>query len=203
VALYFDPSDPDLGQKVLSLAPTPGYCVFVDMTGSTAMKDQELYRWASRIHNAFANVSTFMPDGSYPLKSIGDALLYFIPSSHLGRTHQVPLQLFAGLASVVDDSDSIFPEQKAAIVRGQAYELTFIRDRPDVYGKDVDLAARLASVAKSRELVMNRAFYEEVKAAYARVGLGAGFEEVRLIEQRPAVSLKGFAAPVEVFVYHR
>ena len=203
MALFFDPGDPHLREKVLSLAPTPGYCVFVDIAGSTAMKDQELYRWASRIHNAFANVVAFMPDGTFPLKSLGDALLYFIPKAHLRNAHEVPLQLFDGLASVVDDKDSIFPEQKASIVSGEAYELTFVRDRPDVYGKDVDLAARLASVAKTREIVMNRAFYDEVLADYRNVGAGAGFDEVQRIQQCPSVSLKGFVDPVELFVYHR
>ncbi len=203
VSVYFDPTDPGLEQKVRNLVPTPGYSVFVDISGSTAMKDQELHRWASKIYNAFANVRTFMPDGSYPLKSLGDALLYFIPKSRLRDARQVPLQLFDGLASIVDDVDAIFPEQKAAIVSGEAYELTFIRDRPDVYGKDVDLAARLASIAKAREVVMNRAFYEEVMADYTRAGAGAGFEKVKLIAQRPPANLKGFSSPVEVFAYPR
>ena len=203
MALFFDPADPQLKQKVQNLRPTPGYCVFVDMADSTAMKDQELHRWASKIHNAFAKVTTFMVDGTYPLKSLGDALLYFIPKQHLVDTRQVPLQLFAGLASVVDDQDPIFPEQKAAVVSGEAYELTFIRDRPDVYGKDVDLVARLAAVAQSRELVMNRAFYEEVRAEYNRVGSGAGFDEVCDIRRHPAIPLKGFAQPVELFSYRR
>ena len=203
MALYFDPADPQLKQKVLNLRPTPGYCIFVDMADSTAMKDQELHRWASKIHNAFAKVTTFMVDGSYPLKSLGDALLYFIPKQHLVDTKQVPLQLFAGLAAVVDDQDPIFPEQKAAVVSGEAYELTFIRDRPDVYGKDVDLVARLAAIARSRELVMNRAFYEEVRREYNLVVPGTAFDEVRVIQRRPAVALKGFSEPVELFSYRR
>jgi class 3 adenylate cyclase len=203
MALYFDPSDPQLKQKVQDLRPTPGYCVFVDMADSTAMKDQELHRWASKIHNAFAKVSTFMVDGSYPLKSIGDALLYFIPKTQLVGAKQVALQLFASLAAVVDDQDPVFPEQKAAVVSGEAYELTFIRDRPDIYGKDVDLVARLASIAESRELVMNRGFYEEVKAEFDQVGSGAGFHEIGCIRRRSSIQLKGFAHPVELFSYRR
>jgi class 3 adenylate cyclase len=72
-----------------------------------------------------------------------------------------------------------------------------------VYGKDVDLAARLASVANGREIVMNRAFYQEVLADYGTVGAGAGFDEVQRIQPSPSVTLKGFVNPVELFVYHR
>ena len=168
------------------------------------MKDEELHRWASKIHNAFVNVGTFMPIGSFPLKSLGDALLYFIPKRQLRDTQQVPLQLFAGLASVVDDPDPAFPEQKAAVVSGAAYELTFIRDCPDVYGKDVDLAARLASEASSREVLMNRAFYDEILDDYSRTGPGAGFDdEVKRIQKRGTIRLKGFDAPIELFGYAR
>jgi class 3 adenylate cyclase len=167
------------------------------------MKDEALYRWASKIYNAFVRVQMFMPAGSHPLKSMGDALLYFIPKRDTCDDRQLPLRLFAGLASVVDDPDPIFPEQKAAVVAGAAYELTFIRDRPDVYGKDVDLAAQLSSKACSRQVVMNRAFYDEVVAEFNCVGPGGGFDEVSWIESRGTVSLKGFDAPIELFSYGR
>jgi len=203
MSLFFAPSEPDIEQKVRSLQLTPGYCVFVDIAGSTKMKDEALYRWASKIYNAFVKVQMFMPIGSFPLKSMGDALLYFIPKKELRDTRQVPLQLFAGLASVVDDPDPVFPEQKAAVVSGAAYELTFIRDRPDVYGKDVDLAAQLSSKAGSREVVMNRAFYDEVVADFNRIGPGADFDEVSRIRCRGTVTLKGFDAPIELFSYGR
>ena len=191
MTLFFDPSDPDLRRKVLSLQPTPGYCVFVDITASTKMKDEDLHRWAAKIHNAFANVRTFMPIGSFLLKSLGDGLLHFMPKQQLQDTSQVPLQLFAGLASVVGDPDPIFPEQKAAVVSGVGYELTFISDRPDVYGKDVDLAARLCSEATTREVLMNRAFYDEVLADYKGVGAGSGFDEVNRINRRDRSSPQG------------
>jgi hypothetical protein len=201
MTLYFAPSEPDIEQKVRSLPLTPGYCVFVDIAGSTKMKDEALYRWASKTYNAFVKVQMFMPVGSFPLKSMGDALLYFIPKAHDSR--RLPLTLFAGLASVVDDPDPIFPEQKAAVVSGAAYQLTFIRDRPDVYGKDIDLAAQLSSKAGSREIVMNRAFYDEVVAEFNRVGHGGAFDEVCRIRSRGTVRLKGFDDPIELFSYGR
>jgi len=203
MTLFFAPSEPDIEEKVRSLQLTPGYCVFVDIAGSTRMKDEALYRWASKIYNAFVRVQMFMPIGSFPLKSMGDALLYFIPKKEMPDTCQVSLQLFAGLASVVDDPDPVFPEQKAAVVSGAAYELTFIRDRPDVYGKDVDLAAQLSSKAGSREVVMNRAFYDEVVADFNCIGPGGGFDEVNWIRSRGTVTLKGFDAPIELFSYGR
>ena len=71
--------------------------MFVDIAGSTKMKDEALYRWASKIYNAFVKTQMFMPIGSFPLKSMGDALLYFIPKTAIRDTQQVPLELFAGL----------------------------------------------------------------------------------------------------------
>lgn len=94
-----------------------------------------------------------------------------------------------------------FPEQKAAVVSGAAYELTFIRDQLDVYGKDVDLAARLCSQAEPREVLMNRAFYDEVIANYSGSGAGADFSEVERIESRGEFTLKGFDQPIEVYGY--
>jgi len=201
MSLYFDTSDPGLKAKLEALVPTPGYCVFIDISGSTQMKDQELFHWATLIHNAFANVRTFMPTSAFPLKCLGDALMYFIPKTQPAQASDVPLQLFAGLASIVDDRDPIFPQQKAAVVSGRAYELTFIQGQDDVYGKDIDLAARLLSRARSREVLLNRAFYDEVRAAYKRTRSTERFQQVERIRHLGPLDVRGFATRVEAFVY--
>jgi len=201
MTLYFDPRDPHLREKVMSLSPTHGYVVFVDIKGSTALKDSDFHRWASLIHNAFANIRTFMVDEAFPLKCIGDELMYFIPGDLLKSTGQVPLQLFEGLVSVLADTDPLFPPQKAAIVEGEAYEMTFVEGVPDVYGKDVDLAARLCSMAESRELLMNRAFRDTLEKDFQLFGGGGAHEAVQRITPKGPQGFKGFSTKVEVFAH--
>jgi len=61
------------------------------------------------------------------------------------------------------------------------YSISFFPESDDVYGKDIDLAGRLQSVAKSRQIVINRAFYERVKAAFEKNGNNDDFTCVRRI----------------------
>jgi class 3 adenylate cyclase len=199
--LYFDSSNRALKQQLEALAPTPGYCVFVDITDSTLLKDRSIAHWAAQFHNAFRHMETFMPSGTTPLKCLGDALMYFVRAADLPDSGNGVLQLFDGLASIVDDTDTLFPEQKAVVVLGEAFELSFVPDQPDVYGKDIDLASRLLSRARPRELLMNQAFSDAVKAAYADCDLSAGFGRVEEITQLRPWRPKGFSTAVEMFSY--
>ncbi len=149
--MYFDPNDPHLRRKIAALRPTPGYCIFIDIVGSTSMKTRSLHRWAALIQNTFANVAAFLPFGSTPLKCLGDALMFFIPTTQVTARGESALTLFAGIASVLQERDRYYRRVKAAVVLGSAYELSFIRGLADFYGKDIDdLCARLLSRSRPR-----------------------------------------------------
>ncbi len=58
--LYADLRDPDLGGKLAALTPVPGYCICVDIVGSTGLKGAGLETWVTATLEApvFAAAST-------------------------------------------------------------------------------------------------------------------------------------------------
>ena len=200
MTLLFDPDDPQLRAKLNALAPTPGYCVLVDIVGSTAMKDAPFLEWTPKIHNAFANTMAFLDPRIRPLKSIGDELMFYITCEQMRQLGEVPLHLYSGLFSVAGERDPLFTDVKIAIAYCEnAYPLSFLRGVDDVYGKDIDLTARLLSKAQPREIVMNEPFARMVKADFDTAGNQDQFPEVGRIKGPFPEDLKGFATPVPVF----
>jgi hypothetical protein len=45
MSYYIDPTDRDLKSKIAALRPTPGFCFFIDIVGSTELKDKSLQEW--------------------------------------------------------------------------------------------------------------------------------------------------------------
>jgi class 3 adenylate cyclase len=202
MTLFFDPNDPNLRAKIEALVPTPGYCVLVDMVGSTAMKDAPILQWAPKIHNAFANTMAFLDPSIRPLKSIGDELMFYISCEKLAERGEGALCLYSGLFSVAGEKDPLFTDVKIAIAYCErAYRLSFLPGVEDIYGKDIDLTARLLSKALPREIVMNEAFVRILKHDFETDARGNQdqFPEVNRITGPVGEPFKGFAAPVPVF----
>jgi len=199
-SLFFDPSDPLLREKLEALQPTRGYCVFSDIVGSTSLKDRGLMKWAPAIYNTFSNVRSLLPTGVVPLKGLGDALMFFVPESLLPSAEFGALRLFAALVTAVRDPDSVYQELKVAVCYcADAYELSFLQNVPDVYGKDIDLTARLLSRAGAREVVMNEPFVLRLRDDFARAGNQEQYPEVSEVVGPWPEQLKGFAAPVQLY----
>lgn len=182
-----------------TLAPTKGYCLLVDIVDSIVLKDQDIKVWTALIHNTFRNVETFLPPLLRPLKGLGDSLMFFVSETALDAHGESALTLFNGLAQAISDRDRLFCPIKAAAVRGEAYEITFLRGREDVYGKDIDLTARLLSHANPHEIVMNALFESALRDAFAAIGNQDQFPEVSRISGPTFENLRGFAQPVEVY----
>ncbi len=199
--MFFDANDPDLKQKIDALPATPGFCVFLDIVGSTALKDQSLHRWAALIHNTFANIAAFPPLDGMPLKCLGDALMFYIPERILASKRENALTLFAGIVHVLQDRNPLFREIKAAAVRGTAYELSFVRGQPDFYSKDIDLCARLLSISKARRVVMNDSLVEAINSDYDATGNKSQFSEVTQIRPICSWRPRGFSREVKRYVY--
>jgi hypothetical protein len=79
--LYADLHDTDLRRKLTALAPVPGYCISVDLVGSSGLKGAGLDAWVTATLQAFACVRSCLYAKFPPIKSIGDALMFFIPSA--------------------------------------------------------------------------------------------------------------------------
>jgi class 3 adenylate cyclase len=198
--LLINPQDPDLRSKVDSIAKTPGICTFIDITGSTQMKCSGIREWVARIHNCFANATAFMPHTCTPLKSIGDALMYYIEEGDLQRSGYSPLQVFHGLWQLATETGQEFPNVKIAAWCDEAYPITFFPGSRDYYGIDIDMTARLQSLAASREVVIDSRLRDKVVADYQRAGNASDFGSVeRLVGPENAPPLKGIARNVVIY----
>jgi len=186
----FDPNSPQFKQFFDLPEPTPGYCLLVDIVASTALKDQDFKTWMTLIYNTFRNIETFLPPPLRPLKGLGDSLMFFVSEADLSAHHENALTVFHGLAGVLRDRSRFFCELKAAAVYGEAYEITFLRGHEDVYGKDIDLTARLLELAGPSQIVMNAAFVAAVRRNYG--------DQIKMMGPKHE-SVKGFSTPVEFF----
>jgi hypothetical protein len=194
MSFYIDPFDPDLKTKIESLEQTPGYCLFIDIVGSTELKDNDLKKWILKFYNTFAKIRGDLYSKFRPIKSLGDALMFFIPEKDMKE--ESALSLYAGLCSiitVVDEDKKFFSDVKiAAAFCNEAYDITFLRDVPDIYGKDIDLTSRLLSVAQGNEIIMNSEFCNRVRDCYNMIGNKQQFSEVGKIIGPWPQSFKGF-----------
>jgi len=83
----------------------------------------------------------------------------------------------------------------------EAYDITFLRGVQDIYGKDIDLTARLMSVAESQEIVMNAPFVEQVRTEYTRMLNKEQFECVKKIRGPWPHKFKGFESEGYIDIY--
>jgi class 3 adenylate cyclase len=208
VSLYFDPNDSATVERLRALKPQPGYCVFIDIVESTEMKDRGLPEWARAFSNVFENTRAFLAH-SAPLKSLGDALMYYTPEGVLSGPVTGPLavnpagaeahRLFQALVSVARDPDPLYERVKVAVAYcSDAYPLTFVKDREDIYGKDIDLTARLLGRANPRDIVMNEPFVQRLRAARDVLGDVECPEVKRIVGPWPE-RFKGFKIPVPIY----
>lgn len=202
MALTITPNDPHLLNRINSLLPTLGYCIFIDMASSTAAKDARLSTWIIHIYNVFANILSFIPSLFRPIKCLGDGLMFFIPSAQLrGET---PLTLFDSLVNIaVSDEEFIKPVRIGAAFCREAYEISFFPNYPDIYGKDIDLTARLASIAEPREIVMNAEFVSKVQEEYSQIFNKQQFPDVPNIIGPISQEVRGFREPVNIYKTRR
>lgn len=198
MSLYIHPDVENLKEQIDALRPIPGYCFFIDITGSTELKDMELSKWIIFTYNTFANIKSFLFSKFEPIKVLGDGMLFFVPESEMQE--ETPLTLFNCLTNIVKEGERYFKDVKigAAFCR-HAYDITFIQGNRDIYGKDIDLTARLAGIAVSREIVMNREFVDKVRSAWESMFNKPNFQEVTRITDPELIPLRGFTDRIEVF----
>jgi hypothetical protein len=199
--MYFDSEDPNIIAKLKALQPTPGYCFFIDICGSTVLKDSPIEDWARIIANVFNNIRSCLASLT-PLKGIGDELMYYLPEAELADRDLTILGLFSSLAHILrTQEEGVYGPVKASLLFcSHAFELSFIRSRRDFYGKDVDLAARLISKAETGELVMNEAFVHRLRDEYLGIGNKEQFAQVEHLLGPLQFQPKGFSAGV---VYYK
>ena len=197
--LHINPNDADLKTKVDALKPTPGYCIFVDITDSTKMKEKGIREWVALIHNCFSNCKMFLSPFT-PLKGIGDELMYYIEDEDLQKSGYSPLQIFDGLWQVTTESDKKFPPVKVGAARCErVFPMTFLPGNRDYYGIDIDLTARLKGLADPKQIIIESRLYEQIRQGYERAGNKNQFESVRRLKGPEEHDLKGIATKTHIY----
>ncbi len=181
--------DPNVKQKIAQLVPTNGYVLMADLVGSTKLKQGRPFTdWVADFlfpfRNLYANI------GQDAMKVVGDMAMYWFPES----TSPDPEDIMQSLMKVQRESSDGF---KMAFVRCQnVYEVTFHKKVPeDVYGSDIDLAARLLAHAKAREIVMDAVCREEIVKRVKGFGVSS---EIGGLQSEP---FKGFSDPTTFFTW--
>jgi class 3 adenylate cyclase len=156
--LYADLRDADLARKLAVLTPVPGYCICVDIVGSTGLKGAGPDVWVTTTLEAFACVRSCLYAKFPPIKSLGDALMFFIPADAMeGET---AASLVAACCDMAVERRIAAETRIAGVLCEEAYPITFMPGRPDYHGSDIDVAFRLLELAGPREVVIDRRFYE-------------------------------------------
>jgi hypothetical protein len=128
--------------------------------------------------------------------------MYYVPEfvieSHGGGALS---KLFLELCYVVQEEDeAAFGKTKAAVAYcSDAYEVTFQKGTEDIYGKDIDLTARLASTACKGEIIMNEPFVERLHADSKVSSISPADSDVSKITGPQRTRFKGFEEDVNVY----
>ena len=137
--LYADLHDSDLARKLAALAPVPGHCICIDIVGSTGLKGAGLDAWVSATLEAFACVRSCLYAKFPPIKSIGDALMFFIPSDAMqGET---AASLLTACCDMAVERQITAATRIAGVLCDEAYPITFMPGGPDYHGTDIDLSS--------------------------------------------------------------
>ncbi len=188
--------DLEIENKLKNLRPTPGYCIFVDIVDSTKMKDDDFSAWVRYLGTTLSLIQAYIQPQTFPLKCIGDELMFYIPKEKMWRMGETPANLFDRLCRMVKHDEPHFKPVKISVAFcTNAYEISFVSNTPDIYGKDIDLTARLLSLASSWEIIMNEGFVKSINSSDNK----ESFPEIKNILGPWPVKLKGFADYIDAY----
>jgi class 3 adenylate cyclase len=147
--------------------PQTGYCVMIDICDSTSLKDQAFDQWLAQLFKTLTSLQfTFnlLPQKGLS-KIVGDMYMLWINHESCDTAARL---LFKYNMHVTCNRR---PPLKAAMVKADnCYLVSFNWDKqhPDIYGKGIDLTSRLLSLASPDEIIVNKAFHEDVRKSSER-----------------------------------
>ena len=131
---------------------------FVDIVGYTgqskALTDAELVEWVEHFENEMTR--TVVDLGGRVIKTIGDEVL-FVADDPVAAAEVALIVTERG-----EDEEDRFPRVRAGIAYGEV-----VSRLGDVYGPQVNIAARLTSVARPGSVLVDRGAYEELSGPIA------------------------------------
>ncbi len=183
-----------LKTQIENLQPSPGTCIFIDICGSTAIKQQELKRWILYIGNTIKlcfGISHLFRDCI--LKLIGDAIMIYIPDIKKNEEDETYTTILDMLKNCISSTgttiDQITLKTKAAIhYCNDPYNITY-NAANDYYGNNIDLTTRLMEKSKENEIVISERYYQKIFAEEP--------EFLKNTSDKLEENLKGISEPVE------
>jgi class 3 adenylate cyclase len=191
--------DQNLRQTLDNLTQVNGFCIMVDIVGSTELKDRDEKEWIILFGNTFSHARGGV--GLKFLKTVGDELMFWFKDEDLGQT---PLELIQKLDDMLREKKAepnLYPPVRVAVCRcSGVLEISFMRPGDDVFGKEIDLTARLLALAAEGEVVMNEEFRNIVRQQFERCGgQGGQFVCVERIQGPWSQKIKGFSKPQTIY----
>jgi len=215
-------------KELAALKRTPGYCIFIDVVNSVALKGEHIAPWCAAMSNLVRTAMDFLrdlnsktgnvecdnplvqPTGLKPLKVIGDCIMFYIPNEAM-PDQTWALNIFDGLVDITRvpkrfNRDERIQVHVAVTSCNDAYEVTFMPGTKDVQGKDIDSTARLLKEAGPQEIVMNQAFYQEARCNFLNWraagnvrGSEDGYMQFGNVEGPWTKSIKGFKEALDIY----
>jgi class 3 adenylate cyclase len=201
-----DPASTDLVKLLNKIPPCPGTCIFIDLVESTGIKYKKgVGHWGRLINNTFNFISILNDFPENIVKGIGDELMIYIPDETLATKqsltnhYSIIEELYSTLLNIKSfPVNNLFMDCKIAMhYCTNVYNITFLKNYNDYYGKDIDMAARLMSKSGKNRIVFSEAFY--LKAKEDLVSLNINEEDTCLVQASGVISenFRGIPFPVE------
>ncbi len=209
MAVYINqknPSSKALEKTLKNLPPCPGICIFIDLVESTGIKYKKgIEHWGKLINNTFNFISILNDFPDNIVKGIGDELMIYIPDSvlvnkeSLNSHYAVIEEIHATLDNISSfPVKNLFMDCKVAMhYCTDVYNITFLKDYNDYYGKDIDMTARLMSKSGRNKIVFSEALYKKVLEDLARLNIAPGNTCLADASDIISENFKGIPFPVE------
>lgn len=194
-------SNSDWHDRLSQIIPQKGFCIFIDIVGSTQLKELPFAKWLAFIHNNIVQaVSNFLHFNTF-YKIIGDCVMIWINEEKMKQHGENELTIFDFLKNIAKENDEqYFRHVKISITYCTSiYEITFVPNTDDAYGQEIDLCSRLNSLAKETEILMNEPFYYRLKERYEQIGNKQQFPEVIQIQGPKRKKIKGMNKMVKFY----
>lgn len=157
----------DFENEIKNLKPLSGVCIFIDIVGSTELKNNNLQHWIVLLGNSLAiAVGNNTILSKNVIKHIGDEIMIFIPDDSLeNENHYTIFETLKGyLSSFNNELDEYILKFKAAIhYCTNVYNISFKENTDDYYGIDIDLTARLMKESKPNYIVISEDMFLKIK----------------------------------------
>jgi len=208
MALYIhhkDPASKDLEKILKKIPPCPGTCIFIDLVESTGIKYKKgIAHWGKLINNTFNFISLLNDFPDNIVKGIGDELMIYIPDDILAKK-----ETFTNHYSIIEELHATLDNIKNFPVKNlfmnckvslhyctDVYNITYLRNYNDYYGKDIDLTARLMSKSGRNRIVFSEVFYLKVKEDLQKLNIPEELTCMNKISDIFTDNFKGIPYPV-------